>query len=99
MGGRLLFVIGKFLLGLYLRHSGIASTYGAAGSLVVLLVWVYYSAQIVFFGAEFTKVYANRFGSRIVPAPDAVPLTDEARAQQGIPRTGDLRESARESVR
>jgi membrane protein len=48
------------------------------------------SAQIVFFGAEFTKIYADRFGSRIVPARDAVPVTAEARAQQGIPRTEDL---------
>jgi membrane protein len=85
-----LFTLGKFLLGLYLGRSGITSTYGAAGSLVALLVWVYYSAQIVFFGAEFTKAYANRFGSRIVPSRDAVPLTEEARAEQGIPRTEDI---------
>jgi membrane protein len=86
----LLFTLGKFLLGFYLGRSGITSTYGAAGSLVALLVWVYYSAQIVFFGAEFTKAYANRFGSRIVPSRDAVPLTEEARAEQGIPRTKDI---------
>ena len=49
-----------------------ASSYGAAGSLIVLLLWVYYSAQIVFFGAEFTKAYANKFGSRVVPAENAV---------------------------
>jgi membrane protein len=89
----LLFTLGKFLLVLYLGHSGITSTYGAAGSLVALLVWVYYSAQIVFFGAEFTKVYANRFGSRIVPAADAVPLTQEARAEQGMPRRRDLEQA------
>jgi membrane protein len=86
----LLFTLGKFLMGLYLGRSGITSTYGAAGSLVALLVWVYYSAQIVFFGAEFTKAYANRFGSRIVPSKDAVPLTEEARAEQGMPRTEDI---------
>ncbi len=86
----LLFTLGKFLLGLYLGRSGITSTYGAAGSLVALLVWVYYSAQIAFYGAEFTKAYANRFGSRIVPTEDAVPLTEEARAQQGMPRTKDI---------
>ncbi len=51
-----LFVAGKYLIGLYLAHTGMASAYGAAGSLVVLLVWVYYSAQILFFGAEFTHV-------------------------------------------
>ena len=76
------------------RRSGLGSAYGAAGSLVVLLVWVYYSAQILLFGAEFTKSYAARFGSRIVPAADAVPVTDEARAQQGIPRTEDLAKKA-----
>ncbi len=83
-----LFEIGKFLLGLYLGHSGIASGYGAAGSLAVLLVWLYYSGQIFLFGAEFTRAYANRLGSRIVPADNAIPLTDKARAEQGIPRAG-----------
>src|SRR5262249_51415293 len=63
----LLFTIGKFLIGLYLGSSGIGSTYGAAGSLAVFLVWVYYSAQILFFGAEFTQVYAQRRGHSIVP--------------------------------
>ncbi len=67
----LLFTIGKFLLGLYLGNSSFGSTYGAAGSLVVILVWVYYSAQILFFGAEFTQVYARRYGSRIEPNEDA----------------------------
>ena len=81
----LLFTAGKLLIGLYLGHASVGSTFGAAGSLLVFLVWVYYSAQILFFGAEFTQVYARRFGSRIVPAEGAVPLTDEARAQQGIP--------------
>ncbi|HEU4521894.1 MAG TPA: YihY/virulence factor BrkB family protein [Thermoanaerobaculia bacterium] len=59
----LLFVIGKFALGLYLGKAAVGSSYGAAGSLVVLLVWVYYSAQILFFGAEFTQVYARSQGS------------------------------------
>ena len=59
-----LFTIGKTLIGLYLGRSSVASVYGAAGSLIVLLLWVYYSAQLVFFGAEFTKVYARRFGAR-----------------------------------
>jgi membrane protein len=81
----LLFALGKFLIGLYLGHSTIGSTYGAAGSLAVLLVWLYYSAQIFLFGAELTEVYANRFGSRITPAANAIPLTEEARARQGIP--------------
>jgi membrane protein len=65
-----LFVAGKFALGLYLGKSAVGSSYGAAGSLVVLLLWVYYSAQILFFGAEFTQVYARTHGS-MAPAQDA----------------------------
>jgi len=60
----LLFSIGKLLISLYLGKASFMSTYGAAGSLVVLLLWVYYSAQIFFLGAEFTHVYAERYGSR-----------------------------------
>jgi membrane protein len=63
----LLFTTGKFLLGLYLAKNSTVSAYGAAGSLVLILLWVYYSAQILFFGAEFTQVYANRFGVRLEP--------------------------------
>ena len=59
-----LFVIGKFLIGLYLGKSSVASAFGAAGSLVVMMVWVYYSAQIFLLGAEFTWVYAHTYGSR-----------------------------------
>ena len=79
-----LFSIGRFLLGQYLGNSSFGSTYGAAGSLVIILAWVYYAAQILFFGAEFTQVYARRYGSQIVPAENAVALTDEARAEQGM---------------
>lgn len=92
----LLFTIGKYLLGVYLGNGSVGSTYGAAGSFVVLLLWVNYSAQILFFGAEFTQVYANKYGSRIVPAKNAVPLTEEARAQQGIPRTENIKQTAGE---
>ena len=60
----LLFSFGKFLIGLYIGKSGVESSYGAAGAMVVLLVWVYYSAQIFLLGAEFTKVYAESHGSR-----------------------------------
>jgi membrane protein len=60
----LLFNLGKFLIGIYLGRSTLASVYGTMGSLVVMLVWVYYSAQILFFGAQFTSVYASRFGSQ-----------------------------------
>jgi membrane protein len=67
----ILFVIGKFMLGLYLGRSTVSSAYGAAGSLAVLLIWLYYSAQIFLFGAEFTKVQASRSGSAIVPADNA----------------------------
>jgi membrane protein len=84
-----LFTVGKFAIGLYLGHSSMATSYGVAGSFVVLLVWVYYSAQILFFGAELTQVYANRYGSRIVPSENAEPLTAEERAQQGRPREGE----------
>lgn len=63
-----LFTAGKSLIGLYIGTSAVASAFGAAGSLVVVLVWVYYSAQIFLFGAEFTWVYANSFGSRRVRA-------------------------------
>ena len=59
----LIFALGKQLIALYLGKAGFSSTYGAAGSLVVLLVWVYYSAQLFFFGAEFTRVYTRTFGS------------------------------------
>ncbi len=60
-----LFTAGKFLLGVYLGKAGFMDTYGAAASLVILLVWVYYSAQVLFFGAEFTRAYALRFGSML----------------------------------
>jgi membrane protein len=61
----LLFTIGKQLIGIYLGKASFGSTYGAAGSLVIVLVWVYYSSQLFFFGAEFTKVYTETFGSRL----------------------------------
>ncbi len=68
----LLFTMGKFAIGLYLGKSDVGSAYGAAGSLVIILIWVYYSAQILLFGAEFTQVYANSVGTRIVPSENAV---------------------------
>jgi membrane protein len=70
----LLFTIGKFLIGLYIGKSGVTSGFGAAASLVVMLVWVYYSAQIFLMGAEFTWAYALTFGSRKDhPVPTAAP--------------------------
>lgn len=73
----ILFSIGRFLLGEYLGKSSLSSTYGAAGSIVVILVWVYYTAQILFFGAEFTQVYAQKYGSRIIPDENAIPLNPQ----------------------
>ncbi len=80
----LLFSIGRYLLGQYLGNGSFGSAYGAAGSVVVVLAWVNYAAQILFFGAEFTQVYARRYGSRIVPDKNAVPLTEEARLNLGM---------------
>lgn len=65
----ILFTIGKILIGFYLGKSTVASAYGIAGSFVILLLWINYSAQILFFGAEFTQVWANRYGSRIISKP------------------------------
>jgi membrane protein len=78
-----LFALGKFLISLYLGRSTVASSYGAAGSLVVLLLWVYYSALILFFGAELTRAYARHFGERIQPAEHAewLPRVDQDRKQ------------------
>ena len=87
----LLFTLGKSLIGLYLGRSAAASVYGAAGSFVVILLWIYYSAQVFFFGAEFTKVYSRHFGAIVVPDPTAVPLTPEARAAQGMDRHSKTR--------
>ena len=69
-----LFSLGKFLIGLYLGKSTVGSTYGAAGSFVIFLIWVNYSAQILFLGAEFTKAYADRFGTNPKPDTDAVAI-------------------------
>lgn len=79
-----LFVVGKFVLSLYLGRPESTATFGSAGALIVVAVWVYYCAQIVLIGAEFTQAYAYREGSGIHPDEDAVPVTKEARAQQGL---------------
>jgi Predicted membrane protein len=68
----LLFSIGKLLIGLYLGNGAIGSTFGAASSLVIIMLWTFYSSQIVLFGAEFTRLYAMRFGSNILPDANAV---------------------------
>jgi membrane protein len=90
-----LFSLGKFLIGLHLGRSEVGNTFGAAGSLAILLIWIYYSAQILFFGAEFTQVYANRYGSKIVPDPDMVKLSEIERAEKGIPHEKKLEKAGR----
>jgi membrane protein len=79
-----LFTVGKFLIGFYLGQAGVGSAFGAVGSLAVLLVWLYYASQILLFGAELTKAYANRMGSRIRPKEHAERVTAETRAQEGL---------------
>ena len=73
-----LFTIGQQLIGLYLGQSGMASIYGAAGSVMILLLWVYYSCQILLFGAEFTRVYAQRAGREVVPESFAETALDSS---------------------
>jgi membrane protein len=85
----LLFTVGKFLIGLYIGKSGIASGFGAAGSLVIVFVWVYYSAQIFLVGAEFTWVYARTLGSmRDLARPEQAAAEKSAQAQQAPTRGG-----------
>lgn len=74
-----LFMIGKFAISIYLGSSNVATTFGAAGSVIVILVWVYYSAILLYFGAEFTKVYSRLHGSKIKPNPYAVRIIKEVR--------------------
>jgi membrane protein len=96
----LLFVIGKFLIGWYLSFSDVGSAYGAAGSVIIILVWIYYSSLIVFFGAEFTQQYVNRFGEKVRPKSYAVhyvikeePYVDPDVAKAGRPEAeGRFRE-------
>jgi membrane protein len=91
-----LFVIGKTTLAFYLARSGIESAYGAAGSLLVLLAWVYYSSQILFFGAEFTKLHAEENRSRVRPVPGVEALSSQAkqRARGEKPARHDEREAS-----
>jgi membrane protein len=76
----LLFVIGKYALALYFGKAEPGSTYGAAGSIILILLWVFYSCLIMFFGAEFTQVYARRYGHRVEPNENAVRIHDELNA-------------------
>ena len=83
-----LFTIGKLLLALYIGKSGTTSSFGVAGSLVALVLWVYYSSQILFLGAEFTQVYSRRFGGRILPNDHAVSIQDLEREKLEKPQAG-----------
>lgn len=85
----ILFMIGKYLIGLYIGKASVGSAFGAAGSLAVLLVWIYYSAQIILLGAEFTRVYANRYGAKVRPSREAIPA--ERAAAQRRPPAPDAR--------
>jgi membrane protein len=83
----LLFNLAKYGIGFYLGNTRLSTTYGAAGSVLALLVWVYFSAQILFLGAEFMQVYVKRHGKhRPVPSADVVPLSEAERSKQGLPR-------------
>lgn len=97
-----LFAIGQFLFGIFLEQTDVGSTYGVAGSLVILISWVYYAAHILLLGAEFTQVYARRHGQQIVPSAFAVCISansqgrrsqpEEAQeAQDSTPESGDSR--------
>ena len=79
-----LFMIGKFGIGFYLGNFKVASVYGAAGSIILILVWVYYSAIILYFGAEFTKVYTNTHGGKIIPNAYSVQIIKTANLELKI---------------
>ena len=79
-----LFSLGKMVIGIYLGNSAVSSTFGAAGSLVLLLLWIYYSAQILFFGAEFTQVYANTSGSKPAARGQETLVRAEAKSAKGL---------------
>jgi membrane protein len=91
-----LFVIGKSLFGLYLGHSTLSVSYGAAGSLVIVILWVYYSCLILLFGAEMTQVEARLHHTPLEPTEKAVHVTEHNRSQQGIPRTEAIEVACKE---
>ncbi len=82
----LLFTLGKFAIGAYLGHGSVSTTYGAAGAFLLVLLWVYYSSQILFLGAEFTKAFADLRGHAPPPDSDARRIREDANGQKGRPR-------------
>jgi len=92
------FELGKFGLAFYLGRESTTSSFGSAGSVVLLLLWVYYASCILLFGAEFTKVYAAAHGSRLQPTELAIPVTIEARLQQGMQAHDTPAQPPRESL-
>jgi hypothetical protein len=86
VGTAVLFMIGKILLGLYLGRESTTSAYGAGSAFVLILMYIYYSSLILFFGAEFTQVYARLSGSRVVPTNYAVPISERERENEGMSR-------------
>ncbi len=94
----LLFKIGEYALSFYFDRSDPTSAFGAAGSVILLLLWVYYSAQILFFGAELTQVYTNEYGSGMKPAEGAVALTETDKINQGIPSEEMVEEKSKGGV-
>jgi membrane protein len=91
----LLFNVGKYLIGLYIGNSSTASAYGAAGSFVILLLWIYYSAMIFLFGAEFTQVWARTFGKQIQPSKNGVMVNQ---AKMGSPSSRPLKPTAEKRI-
>jgi membrane protein len=94
----LLLVASQALIGAYLRSVHLGSAYSAMGAVVIVLVWVYYAAVLFLYGAAFTRVYANRYGERIVPMAHALPLTVGDRAIQGLLATADILAAERRSA-
>jgi membrane protein len=94
----LLFTLGKYVLGLYLEYGNVTTGYGAAGSLLVVLLWVYYASQILLFGAALTRAWAVCCGGGFRPTRNAVPLSPEDRARQGIPTDAEVAAAARGTV-
>lgn len=87
IGTAVLFVAGKFAIGLYFGRSDPGEVFGAAGSLALVMAWTYYSAMILFFGAEFTQVWATERGSGIHPAPGAVRVVEQRRVPKSTSQT------------